>query len=274
MKSEVIVLDNASTDGSREAVLALGRGIRLLARERRVGKAENDSTLLEAARGEYCLMLNDDTLLQPGAAEALLDALERDPRAAVAGARLLSPEGRPQHSAWRLPGIGTALASALFLHRWLTVQSRGERTRTVSWTQSSAMLVRRSAAAQVGWLDPDFFLYSDETDFCKRLRDAGWRALWAPAAEAIHHNQLASGAERRIIEFHRGRDRYMRKHHSRAAAAVVRVLSAWGYLIRALVRRREAERYLIHARQALRPWRGEGMREAAETAPRPLRRAA
>jgi hypothetical protein len=173
--------------------------------------------------------------------------------------------------------VGTALAGALFLHKLVTVQSRGTRTRGVGWTQSSAMLVRRRAAHDVGCLDPAFFLYSDETDFCKRLHDVGWRILWVPAAWAIHHDQLATdeaGARRRIVEFQRGRDRYMRKHHSRAAAATVRVLSAWSYLARALVSSENRERYLLHARQALRPWQGEGIRETAERRRPPLRRAA
>jgi N-acetylglucosaminyl-diphospho-decaprenol L-rhamnosyltransferase len=278
IEHELLVLDNASGDGSVEAVTARANGrIRLLALERRAGKAANDSTLMQAARGEHCLLLNEDTELLPGAVEALVDALDRDPGAAVAGARLLRPDGRPQGCAWRLPGVGGALAGALFLHRLVTVQSRGSRTRRVGWTQSSAMLVRRSAAEGVGWLDPAFFLYSDETDFCKRLRDAGWRTVWVPAARAVHHDQLrtdSAGAERRIVEFQRGRDRYMRKHHSRAAAAIVRALSAWSYLARALVSRDDGQRYLLHARQALRPWRGEGLREAAERSAPPLRRAA
>jgi outer membrane protein assembly factor BamB/GT2 family glycosyltransferase len=219
------VLDNASCDGSVEAVTALGRGIRLLARETRTGKAENDSTLLQTARGDYCLLLNEDAELLPGAVEALMAALDEDPGAASAGARLLFPDGTRQQSAWRLPGVGSSIAGALFLHKLLTVQSRGSRTRSVGWTQSSAMLVRRAAAEQVGWLDSAFFVYSDETDFCKRLRDAGWRILWVPAAQALHHDQLASdatGAARRIVEFQRNRDRYMRKHHSPAAAAIGR----------------------------------------------------
>ncbi len=133
------------------------------------------------------------------------------------------------------------------------------------------MLVRSSAAADVGYLDPAFFVYSDETDFCKRLADRGWRTLWVPTARAVHREQLAtdaSAAGRRIVEFHRNRDRYMRKHHGAAEAAVVRVLTAWSYLVRALAALalpgHDARRYLLHARQALLPRRGEGIREAAE----------
>jgi GT2 family glycosyltransferase len=271
IEREILVLDNASEDGSAEAVASLDGDHRLIALERRTGKAENDSRLLQEARGRYCLLLNEDAELRPGAVTALLDALDRDPQAAAAGAQLLSPGGEPQPCAWRFPGLGTALAGALFLHPWLTVQSRGDRTREVDWVQSSAMLVRREAAEQVGWLDPDFFVYSDETDFCKRLGDAGWRILYVPGAEAVHHDQMASdaaGVERRTVEFHRNRDLYLRKHGGRAAAFLLRPLLALPYLLRALgavvLPGHSARRYWLHARQALLPRRGAGIREAAE----------
>jgi N-acetylglucosaminyl-diphospho-decaprenol L-rhamnosyltransferase len=267
---EVLVLDNASDDGSADA--ARGRaGVRLIELERRTGKAANDSTLLQAASGRFCLLLNEDAELCDGAVDALLDALRHDPRAAAAGAQLLAPDGTPQPCAWRLPSVATALAGAVFLHRVATVQSGGDSVREVGWMQSSALLVRRDAAAQVGWLDPEFFVYSDETDFQKRLHDAGWRVLYVPQARAVHHEQLstdAAAAGRRITEFHRGRDRYMRKHHGPAAAAAVRVLTAWAYGLRALaavaIPGRDPSRMALHAWRALLPSRGEGLREAAE----------
>jgi N-acetylglucosaminyl-diphospho-decaprenol L-rhamnosyltransferase len=268
---EVLVLDNASDDGSADAVRGLGMDVRLIENEARLGKAENDTTLLREARGEYCLLLNEDSEVRPGAVEALLTALGEDEGAAVAGAQLLSPDGAPQPCAWRLPGVGTALAGALFLHRPYTVQSGGEDTRPVGWVQSSAMLVRRCAAEQVGYLDADFFVYSDETDFEKRLGDAGWRILYVPAAEAVHHEQLAtdpSAGERRVVEFHRNRDLYVRKHHGPGAAFLVRVLTGWSYALRALgalvLPGRRPGWYWLHARKALRPGEGEGLREAAE----------
>jgi len=278
IEREVLVLDNASDDGSAEAVAAQDGDVRLIALERRAGKAENDSTLLHGARGRYCLLLNEDAELCPGAAAALLDALEADPVAGVAAAQLLDPAGRPQPCAWRLPGLGAAAAGALLLHRRLVVQGGGSGTRRVGWAQSSAMLVRREAAVEVDYLDPAFFVYSDETDFCKRLADRGWTTLLVPSARAVHHEQLSSdlrSARRRIVEFHRGRDRYMRKHHGPAAAGTVRMLSAWPYLLRALAATvlpgREPCRYLLHAAQALRPSRGEGLREAAEAYNRGVR---
>jgi N-acetylglucosaminyl-diphospho-decaprenol L-rhamnosyltransferase len=270
VEREVLVLDNASDDGSVEAVEALDRDVRVIALERRTGKGENDSTLLREATGRYCLLLNEDSELLPDAPQRLLEVLERDPRAAAAGCKLLDTHGRPEASAWRLPSVATAVAGALFLHRAYTVQSGGTEPRAAGWTQSSAMLVRREAAEQIGFLDPDFFVYSDETDFCKRLHDADWRIYHVPEAVAIHHDQLeidTAGARRRIVEFHRNRDLYMRKHHSPAAAALARVLGAWFYAVRALVapilRGHGTRHWLLHARQALLPGRGAGIREAA-----------
>jgi N-acetylglucosaminyl-diphospho-decaprenol L-rhamnosyltransferase len=263
---EVLVLDNASTDGSAGA--ARGRShLRLIELDRRTGKAANDSTLMQAASGRFCLLLNEDAELCDGAVQALLDALRHDPGAAAAGAQLLSPDGTPQPCAWKLPSVGSALAFALFLNRVATVQSGGDAVREVGWMQSSALLVRREAAAQVGWLDPDFFVYSDETDFQKRLHDAGWRMLYVPAARAIHHEQLSTDAEasaRRITEFHRGRDRYMRKHHGRPAALTARVLTALGYGIRWLLPGYDRRRMALHVSRALLPGRGESLRDAAE----------
>jgi N-acetylglucosaminyl-diphospho-decaprenol L-rhamnosyltransferase len=271
LEHEILVLDNASEDGSAEAVRALDRGIRLIALDRRSGKAANDSRLLEEAGGEFCLLLNEDSELEPGAVPALLGALRSDREAAVAGAQLVSPDGRPVPCAWRLPSVETAVAGALFLHRRLTVESGGDGTRPVGWVQSSAMLVRRQAAEQIGGFDSDFFVYSDETDFCKRLGDAGWRILYVPSARAIHHDQMAqdaAGAERRIVEYHRGRDRYLRKHLGPMQAVLLRPLLAWPYLMRALAAvvlpGHSPRRYWLHARQALLPGRGEGIREAAE----------
>ena len=273
--SEILVLDNASEDGSADAVrdwIATRAGVRtveLIETDRRRGKAENDSELLERARAPLCLLLNEDSELQPKAAEELLGAMRANPDAGAVGARLLAPDETPQPCAWRLPGLLSLLAGALFLHRLLTVESRGERVRRVGWVQSSAMLVRREAAAGVGYLDPEFFVYSDETDLCKRLHDAGWSTLFAPRARSIHHEQLAtdrSAGSRRVVEFHRGRDRYMRKHHPWLAVPA-RPLSALPYLVRALAARllprHDAGWYMLHARQALRPGQGEGLAEAA-----------
>ncbi len=268
--TEVLVLDNGSRDGSAQAAQAHPTVDTTIALEQRRGKALNDSELLRRARGRYALLLNEDSELQPGATTALFDALEQRSESACAGARLLRPDGVEQASAWRFPTPLSAFAGALLLHRLFTVQSRGTQTREVDWCQSAALLVRSTAAAEVGYLDPDFFVYSDEVDFARRLRDAGWHSVYVPAATAIHHEQLASDVvpERRIVELARNRDLYMRKHHSSAAARAVRWLTAWTYGLRALgglvLPGHSPRRYWRHVTATLRPGRGEGLREAAD----------
>jgi GT2 family glycosyltransferase len=267
--SEVLVLDNGSRDGSAQAAQAHAAVDQTIALQERRGKGANDSELLRRARGRFALLLNEDSELQAGATVALWQALQAHPDAACAGARLLRPDGVEQASAWRFPTPLTALAGALLLQRY-TVQSRGSATREVDWCQSAALLVRRAAAEQVDYLDPDFFVYSDEVDFARRLRDAGWRSVYVPGAVAIHHEQLSTDAvpERRIVELARNRDLYMRKHHSAAAALAVRWLTAWTYALRALAALvlpgHSARRYWRHVVAAISPARGEGLREAAE----------
>jgi N-acetylglucosaminyl-diphospho-decaprenol L-rhamnosyltransferase len=270
LSTEVLVLDNASADGSADALTALGGDLQLVILTDRRGKAVNDSDLMERARGKYCLLLNEDSELRPGATGALHGALESDPQAACAVGVLLRPDGRVQASAWRFPGVGSAMAQALFVHRRAVVQSHGSVVRKVDWGQSAALLVRRDAAAQVAWMDGDFFVYSDEVDFQKRLADAGWHTLYVPDAVAVHHEQLSTDTlpQRRIVELSRGRDRYMRKHHGPLAAAIVRSLTAWSYFVRMLAALalpgHDWRRYRADAVAALWPARGEGLREAAQ----------
>lgn len=269
LTTEVLVLDNASGDGSVGAARAHPTVDAVIVNDRRRGKAENDTLLLQRATGTFALLLNEDSELQGGATLNLLQALREDATAGAAGAQLLRPDGTPQPSAWRFPTTLTALAGALFLHRITTVQSKGETVRRVDWAQSAALLVRSSAAAEIGWLDPMFFVYSDEVDFCRRLRDAGWTTLYVPTAEAVHHEQLSTGTvpERRIVELSRNRDRYMLKHHGPGSARAVRWLTAWTYAIRAAVAvplpGHDPRRYWRHVTATLRPARGEGLREAA-----------
>jgi N-acetylglucosaminyl-diphospho-decaprenol L-rhamnosyltransferase len=268
--TEVIVLDNASRDGSAEAARAHPAVDEVIALSERRSWSANVNTVAAASRGRFVLLLNEDAELRPGALAALHVALEYAPRAGVAAARLERPDGRRQPSAWRFPTPWTALLTALQLHRRFVVQSTGDATRPVDWAQSCTILIRREAADAAGWWDEAFFVYSEEVDFQRRLRDRGWGVLYVPGAVSVHHEQLSTGGvpHRRIVEFSRNRDRYMRKHHSAAAALAVRWLTAATYALRAaaalVLPGHDPRRYWRHATATLFPSRGEGMAEAAE----------
>src|SRR3954464_5777451 len=128
-ETEVLVLDNASQDGSVEVARQHPVMAEVIALPQRRGKSENDSALLRRARGRFCLLLNEDSELEPGATVALHDALAGAQGAGAAGAMLVRPDGEQQPSAWRFPSPGTALMTAMFLHKAFVVQSTGEDVR-------------------------------------------------------------------------------------------------------------------------------------------------
>jgi N-acetylglucosaminyl-diphospho-decaprenol L-rhamnosyltransferase len=268
--TEVLVLDNASQDGSADAARQHSVTTEVLAHELLRGKAENDTTLLQRARGRFCLLLNEDSELEPGATVALHAALAAEDSAGAAGCMLVGPDGEQQPSAWKFPSPWTAFLSAVFLHRRFVVQSRGDAVRRVDWAHSAALLVRRDAAEAIGFFDREFFAFTDEIDFCRRLADAGWETIYVPEARAVRHDQVLTGdvSQRRIVEAARNRDRYMRKHHSAVSAFLVRCFTAWTYAIRTtgalLVPGRDHRRNARHVVAALAPGRGEGLAEAAE----------
>ena len=182
-ETETLVLDNASLDGSAETARAHAVTTDVIEVDRRRDSAENASELLRRARGRFCLILNEDSELEPGATAALHGALASAEEAAAAGATLVRPDGSQQPSAWRFPSPWTGLLSLLGLGRRFVVQSHGARVRAVDWAPASALLVRRDAAADVEWLD------GDEVGFCRRLKAAGWSVLYVPEARAVQHER-------------------------------------------------------------------------------------
>jgi N-acetylglucosaminyl-diphospho-decaprenol L-rhamnosyltransferase len=180
-ETETLVLDNASLDGSAETARSHAVTTEVIALDHRRGRGENASELVRRARGRFCLILNEDSELEPGATAALHAALAGADSAAAAGATLVRPDGVQQPSAWRFPSLWTGLLSLVGLERRFVVQSYGRRIREVDWAPATALLVRREAAAGVDWLD------GDEVGFCRRLRAAGWRVLYVPEARAVHH---------------------------------------------------------------------------------------
>ena len=277
--AEILVLDNASSDGSAELLAELavepGPGIRVITLPTPEGKAANDSRLLEEAGGEYCLLLNEDSELQAGAAAALVAALDADPQAAAAG----RPAARAR-TASRNPAPGACPESAPRSPGRSSCTGCSSPRAAARGPAASAGRSRRRCSSAAG--PPSRSAGSTPTSSSTRTRPISASAsptpaghtLYVPAARAIHHEQLSTDRDsgrRRIVEFHRNRDLYMRKHHGPLAALAVRVLTAISYLPRALAATvlpgHDPRWYLAHAGQALHP-HGEGIREAAEAGAR------
>jgi N-acetylglucosaminyl-diphospho-decaprenol L-rhamnosyltransferase len=269
--AEVVVLDNASEDGSPDAVRERFPDVRVLAQAFRAGFGANHNAVIRATSGRYVYVLNEDTTSEDWGFDRLVAHLDANPRVAALGPELVYPDGRRQDSAWRFP---TPLVSALGLPTLGKVgvkQSRGEATREVDWVMGAALLLRREALDEIGLFDEEFFLYSEEVDLQLRLRRAGWKVEYFPEVSVVHHeSQFSAGIpERRINEMWRSRHRYWRKHHSAAGARIAAVSTGAQYAARAALSplaradRSVTSRMLLHARDAWRV-RGPGLRELAD----------
>ena len=266
--AELVVLDNASEDGSVAAVREGFPDVRVIAQDFRAGFGANHNAVIRSTEGRYVYVLNEDTTAEDWAFERFVAYLDAHPRVAAVGPRLVYPDGRLQDSAWRFP---TPLVSALGL---LTVgklgvkQSGGDAPHPVDWVMGAALLLRREALDEVGLFDEGFFLYSEEVDLQFRLRQAGWEVHYLPDVTVVHHESQFSAEipERRINEMWRSRHRYWQKHHSGAGARVAALATGGQYALRSAVAplaRRSRRRMLLHARDS---WRvtGPGLRELAD----------
>ena len=268
---EVVVLDNASEDGSAEAVRERFPDVRLIAQSHRAGFGANHNTVIRATTGRYVYVLNEDTTAGDWGFEALTTYLDAHPRVAALGPRLVYPDGRLQDSAWRFPTPLVSMLGLVSLGRLGVTQSRGDAPRAVDWVMGAAVVLRREALDEVGLFDEGFFLYSEEVDLQTRLRRAGWEVHYFPLVSVVHHESQFSAdiPERRINEMWRSRHRYWQKHHSGAGARIAALATGAQYAARAAlspVARRDPRlgaRMRLHAHDSLRVT-GPGLRELAD----------
>ncbi len=267
---EIVVLDNASEDGSAEAVRKRFPGVRVLAQELRAGFGANHNTVIRSTAGRYVYVLNEDTTSEDWGFGRMVAEMDAHPRAAALGPRLVYPDGRHQRSAWRFPTPSVTVLGLPTLGKVGINQSNGTRPRSVDWVAGAALLLRREALDDVGLFDEGFFIYFEEVDLCLRLRRAGWEVRYFPGVSVVHHESQFSAdiPEQRINEMWRGRRRYWRKHHSAAGSRIAALATGGQYLGAAalgVIRRDKAYRasMRLHARNA---WRGDGpgLRELAE----------
>jgi N-acetylglucosaminyl-diphospho-decaprenol L-rhamnosyltransferase len=239
----VVVVDNASHDGSAEMVAAAFPQAALVQNQTNRGftGGNNDglrevqrlwSTSVAARSGQsgtlsqrsdYVLLLNPDTEVTPGALDELVGYAEANAGVGVVGPQLCYPDGSVQSSRRRFPSLPRA-PRALLDHYYVRDRSDDE-TCDVDWVVGAAMLVRRAAVERVGGLDEQsFFMYSEELDWCKRIKDAGWRVAYHPRARVIHHEGQSSGqvSAQRMIYFNTSKVRYFAKHHGAADAETLR----------------------------------------------------
>ena len=191
LRMEVYVVDNVCTDGSKEMVQARFPSVQLICNVEREGFGANHNKVLRVARGRYSLVLNEDTVILERAVERMVAFADEHPEAGIVGPKTLNPDGSLQDTCVFFP-TPTRYFKHLFFQRYVNhcINAYSDETHDsvadVEWLRGSCLLVRDTALEKVGLLDEKFFIFYEETDWCYRMRQAGWRNMFCPTAQIIH----------------------------------------------------------------------------------------
>ena len=239
---EVVVVDNASADGS--VAEARAAGARVVETGDNLGYARAVNRGTRETTGEFVLVLNPDCVVAPGALVALHAWMRANPRCAIAAPRILNTDGSVEFSARSFPTHLTFLFNRYSLatrlwpgnpwsRRYLLSDWDHASDRAVDWVSGACMLVRRSAIEQVGGMDEAYFMFNEDVDWCHAMKRAGWSVDFVAAAEITHHIGASKGrvSDKVILERHRGMIHYFRKYHR--TNPVLESLAAGAILLRA-----------------------------------------
>ncbi len=258
---ETIVVDNASTDGSVEMVRRTFPQVTLIANDDNPGFTGGNNRGIAASRGRYILLLNPDTKVLGDALALMVAYMNAHPAVGALGPTLLNPDGSVQSSRRRFPTPATAFLESTSLQSWFprhrllrdyyVLDKPDDAIAQVDWVTGACLLARRAALEQVGLLDDGYFMYSEELDWCRRAKAAGWQIVYYPAAQVIHHGGQSSEQVKafQIIRFNRSKIRYFRQYHGPRVANLLRVFLWLNYGYQLLV---ETAKWAIGHKRLLR----------------------
>jgi GT2 family glycosyltransferase len=264
LEREIIVVDNASGDGSRDMVREQFAYVRLIASDSNLGFARANNRGVAASTGRYILLLNPDTEVRGGALTAMVTYMDEHPDICTLGPKLLSsdaPQERVQPSRRRFPTLATAFLESTVLQQWFPrnrvlqryyVQDKGDNEeQDTDWLVGACLLIRREAWEQVGPLDENLFMYSEELDWCRRAKTAGWRVVYVPWATVVHHEAQSSSqvVPARHIYFQSSKVYYFRKYHGAVAGEALRLFLLGTYVFQLVL---EAAKWVVGHKRALR----------------------
>jgi N-acetylglucosaminyl-diphospho-decaprenol L-rhamnosyltransferase len=253
---EIIVVDNASTDGSQAMVRCKFPDVRLIANQENLGFARGNNQALALCEGHYALLLNSDAFAMPGSIQALVRLADAQPRAGIVGAQLLNPDRSFQASYTFFPNLWQEFlilsgVGRLLYGRWYPSHGPEEDKgpQPVDYVEGACMLARREAFEDVSGLDEGYFMYSEEVDWCYAMREKGWQVWYQPEAKVVHLGGASSQSRRvrREADLYRSRVRFFRKHYGDVAAELLKLqiftLTAIKIIVHKLLRAVSGGRY-------------------------------
>ena len=260
-RCEIIVVDSASSDGTAEMVRQQFPSVKLVASQSNLGFSKGSNVGIAQSSGQYILLLNPDTEIVGDAPSVLVGYMDSHPDVGAVGPRVLFPDGRIQSSRRRFPTLATAFIESTVLQPWFShnrvlrdyyvLDRSDDQEQDVDWLIGACLLIRRKAWEQVGPLDEALFMYSEELAWCRRLKAAGWRAVYIPWATIIHHEGQSSSqvVPARHIYFQSSKVRYFRKHHGLLAGEALRIFLLGTYVYQVCL---ESAKWLIGHKRPLR----------------------
>jgi GT2 family glycosyltransferase len=241
---EIIVVDNASSDGSPEAVRESFPMVKLICNKDNQGFAKANNIGIRASTGDYLFLINSDVEVSPGCFATMIHEMEQHRNIGILGPKIVGSDGRVQRSCMGYPSLwnefSRALAldsifpkSKLFGGQLLTFWRHDER-RCVGVINGCFWMLRRSAVEEVGLLDERFFIYGEDVDWCKRFNDSDWKVVFFPEAEALHYGGASSSNApvRFYLEMQRAQHQYWIKHHSRLASDTFLLINLLHHTVR------------------------------------------
>lgn len=247
-QGDVTVVDNASTDDSVEMVRSLFPWVSLLASRVNLGFARANNLILKSRMMEdppaFFLLLNPDTEVAPDAISRMLDFMVANPEVGVVGPKLLNPDGTVQSSRRRFPSLLTAFLESTIIqwrlwknnpvlrHYYMADKSDDE-IQEVDWLTGACLMVRREAVEAAGFLDEDFFMYSEELDWCRRIKSLGFKIVYFPHARVIHHSAQSSEQVKPLqhIRFQKSKIHYFCKYFGPFWGLLLHIFLVFNYLI-------------------------------------------
>jgi GT2 family glycosyltransferase len=223
---EVIIVDNASTDGSTEMIRNKFPQVKLIENPANRGFARANNQGIKVAKGRYVLLLNSDTVVVDKAIAKMVSFADDNPSAAVVGCKVINPDGTLQRTCFMFPSLLNMFLSSTYLYKIFPKSRFFGRERMTWWDRNDVrevdvvtgcfMLVQRAAIKQVGMMDERFFMYGEETDWCYRFKKAGWRIVFAPVDEIVHLGGQSSRQEQEkmILQLRGSILLFIRKHRS------------------------------------------------------------
>jgi len=237
---DIWIVDNASTDDSVSKIQARYPSVHLLLNDTNVGFANANNQAIQQSSGCFILLLNPDTLVHPGSLDRLVNFLLAHPEAGACGSRYLNPDGSLQRSCAPFPTLSREfwrmnhLDLVHFYGKYDMAQWDVHQVREVDVLQGACLLLRREAISRVGMLDPGYFMYTEETDLCYRIHQAGWKLFWVPESTITHFGGQSTQqvANAMFLRLYESKVIFMRKHYGEGTAFVYKLILGTSALTR------------------------------------------